>query len=310
VSVRPTPTARIRPFEPSSSIQSHRQQARACGPRARLAVFTVSRLSFWIVRDWAERAGYDVTVLVTIIGQGALTGVRDLGEVRPGTAVVGVPSVAACAATLADLGVDLGIVYGFPIVPAAVAEIPRRGCVNLHPSLLPAFRGVNGYRSLFEGDPRIGATLHWLTPELDAGAILAQTAEEAPVDIEPGGVVAARRRVAIAALEAGVPRACAGDPGQPQDLARATPAPRFTEDETVLALDLTARQFQSRCTALFLSGMQPWVVLGGTKHPVRVAQRLPGLRAGAPGLVSLSTGRAIVVVADAVLELELGELPG
>lgn len=55
--------------------------------------------------------------------------------------------------------------------------------INIHPSLLPDYKGVNTHaRVLAAGETRHGATVHWVTPELDSGEIIAQ----ASLDIAPG----------------------------------------------------------------------------------------------------------------------------
>ncbi|HKC17329.1 MAG TPA: formyltransferase family protein [Steroidobacteraceae bacterium] len=60
--------------------------------------------------------------------------------------------------------------------PAALA-VPKRGCLNIHPSLLPAARGVDPvFQALLRGSPPLGVTVHFMAPELDAGPIVAQRA--------------------------------------------------------------------------------------------------------------------------------------
>ncbi|MFM9889320.1 MAG: phosphoribosylglycinamide formyltransferase [Rickettsiales bacterium] len=55
--------------------------------------------------------------------------------------------------------------------------------INIHPSLLPSYKGVNTHaRVLAAGEKHHGATVHWVTPELDSGEIIAQ----ASLDIAPG----------------------------------------------------------------------------------------------------------------------------
>jgi len=55
--------------------------------------------------------------------------------------------------------------------------------VNIHPSLLPMYPGLNTHASVLEaGDKVHGATVHFVTPELDAGPVIAQT----EVPVEPG----------------------------------------------------------------------------------------------------------------------------
>jgi methionyl-tRNA formyltransferase len=57
----------------------------------------------------------------------------------------------------------------------AALAIPTLGCVNIHPSLLPAFRGVDPVlQARLQGTSHFGVTVHYMTPEFDAGNVLAQ----------------------------------------------------------------------------------------------------------------------------------------
>ena len=278
---------------------------------SRLAVFSVVPWAFATVRDWAAREGHEIAILVTLSANNGASapggGVCTMAG--PDTVVMVVPRVETCEEAVRALHVDLGIVFTFRRVPEAVAALPRHGTVNLHPSLLPAYRGMNGLRSLFEGEPRLGATLHHLTPDFDAGPILAQVSEPTPEDPQPATALETLKGVAAAALDAGVPRALAGERGEDQDGSAASSAPSFTEEDSVLDLGVTAHLFQCRFSALSIDGRQPRVTLEGTQQPLRAVRRLPGLSASGPGVVKTASRRALVATADEVLELELGELP-
>jgi len=79
---------------------------------------------------------------------------------------------------------DLVALAGFMrILPAAfVAHFDRR-LINIHPSLLPRFKGLHTHqRALDAGATVHGATVHWVTAELDAGPVIAQ----AEVAVQPG----------------------------------------------------------------------------------------------------------------------------
>jgi methionyl-tRNA formyltransferase len=52
--------------------------------------------------------------------------------------------------------------------------IPSRGCVNIHPSLLPSFKGVDPVLQARVHQADVGVTVHYMTPVLDAGEILVQ----------------------------------------------------------------------------------------------------------------------------------------
>jgi len=275
----------------------------------RLAVFSVREWAFSTVRDWAAEAGHEIALLVTAAAGDAAPLPHNVGGAGSATTGMVVPEVAACRAALADLGVDLAVVFTFRRIPEAVAALPRCGTVNLHPALLPANRGPNGFRALYDGAPRLGATLHRLTPELDAGPILARASEPTPADVEPVTALETMQRTASAALRAGVPRALAGERGEDQDPAAATRAEPFTEDDAVLDLGLTAHVFQCRLSALVLAGRQPSIVIDEERQPVRAARHLRGLTAQRPGVIQQTSRRAIAGAADGVLEIELGRLP-
>ncbi len=65
----------------------------------------------------------------------------------------------------------------------AVLELPPLGCINVHPSLLPAYRGPAPIqRAIINGETRTGVSTMYLSPEMDAGDVILQEA----VKIEPG----------------------------------------------------------------------------------------------------------------------------
>ena len=73
----------------------------------------------------------------------------------------------------------------FPLrLPESILSYPLHGCLNLHPSLLPAYRGpAPTFWQLRAGVQNTGVTLHHMNKTFDAGDIVAQTAVEVPVGI-------------------------------------------------------------------------------------------------------------------------------
>jgi folate-dependent phosphoribosylglycinamide formyltransferase PurN len=66
-------------------------------------------------------------------------------------------------------------VFSKEIIPPEVLAIPPAGTVNLHPSLLPAYRGVSPvFWCLAEGAPKTGATLHYVDAGIDTGPMISQ----------------------------------------------------------------------------------------------------------------------------------------
>ncbi len=114
------------------------------------------------------------------------------------------------------------------LLGAPLLGLPRVAALNVHGSLLPRYRGrapVNWV--LVNGERRTGVTLHHMTPEADAGDIVAQAA----IDIEPDDTAATLYRrmvkVGVDLLLDAYPRVLAGTaPRRPQDHAAATVFPR------------------------------------------------------------------------------------
>jgi phosphoribosylglycinamide formyltransferase-1 len=87
-------------------------------------------------------------------------------------------------ARVAAAGADLLVLAGFMRILDAEALAPWVGrMINIHPSLLPKYRGLHTHRrALDAGDAIHGASVHFVTAELDGGPVIAQ----ASIAIEPG----------------------------------------------------------------------------------------------------------------------------
>lgn len=85
---------------------------------------------------------------------------------------------------IADSGAELVVLAGFMRILDAAAIAPWQGrMINIHPSLLPRYRGLHTHRkALAAGDREHGASVHFVTAELDGGPVIAQ----AVIDIEEG----------------------------------------------------------------------------------------------------------------------------
>lgn len=79
-------------------------------------------------------------------------------------------------AEIANTQADLIVLAGFMhILPAYIVEAYADRLINIHPSLLPAYRGLHTHqRVLADKTKQHGVSVHFVTPELDAGQIIAQ----------------------------------------------------------------------------------------------------------------------------------------
>ena len=146
---------------------------------------------------------------------------------------------------LAALSADVMVVaaYGL-ILPPAVLAAPRFGCLNIHASLLPRWRGAAPIqRALLAGDAETGITIMQMDAGLDTGAMLlkkstpitpaddAQTLHDRLAELGAAAIVEALRSLPDLAAEA-------------QDEARATYAAKLNKAEAQLDWSLTAAQLE------------------------------------------------------------------
>ncbi|MFC7079059.1 methionyl-tRNA formyltransferase [Halorussus caseinilyticus] len=84
---------------------------------------------------------------------------------------------------VADLEPEVVVAVGFQhIVPPEILAVPEKGCLNLHPGLLPETRGFNpNVWSIVEGHPA-GATLHYMDDGVDTGDVIARERVEKRFD--------------------------------------------------------------------------------------------------------------------------------
>ncbi len=122
---------------------------------------------------------------------------------------------------LARLEPDLGVVVAYGrILPRAVLEVPRLGCINAHGSLLPALRGAAPIeRAILSGRSKTGVTIMQMDEGMDTGAMLFQ--ETVDMSDQPNAGVLAERMAELSAsmflaaieeIEAGRARATPQDP--------------------------------------------------------------------------------------------------
>jgi methionyl-tRNA formyltransferase len=183
------------------------------------------------------------------------------------------------------LAPDIGVVvaYGHLLKPELLA-IPKRGMVNVHPSLLPELRGAAPVEwAILKGLEKTGVTIMQMTAGLDSGPILHQLPHRIPTDITGGELrghlaeMGAQALIeALALMEQDMLRPV------PQDESRASHAPKITRETARLRWDEGPQVVQRTILAL---DPEPgaWTTLDG----LEVKLFRPSLRegSGAPGTV-------------------------
>lgn len=153
---------------------------------------------------------------------------------------------------LRDLAPDIIVVASFgQILPTSVLRMPKFGCLNLHPSLLPRYRGPSPIAGpLLAGDRQTGTTLMLMSERMDAGPILSQLDTEIRAR-ETRGELEAR----LADLSAGLLMRDLSDwlEGQlqpvPQDDALASYTSKISRDQARIDWSLPAIEIARRIQA-------------------------------------------------------------
>ena len=188
-------------------------------------------------------------------------------------------------AAFADLGLDAAVVVAYGLIlPKAILDAPRLGCLNAHASLLPHWRGAAPIqRAILAGDAESGVTIMQMDEGLDSGAILLRQA----VPIGPA-TTAATLHDELATLGAdllvqALDGLAAGTlAGRAQDEAKACYAEKLSRDEGRLDWRRPAAALARQVRAL-----TPWpgavaALPGGGRLKVLRAEALEG-SSGPPG---------------------------
>ena len=202
------------------------------------------------------------------------------------------------------------VAYG-KILPREILELPEFGCINVHGSLLPKYRGAAPIQwSVIHGEPVTGVTTMYMAEGLDTGDMILK--KETPIgENETYGELNARlSEIGAEALSETVRLVEEGKaPRTPQDDALSCYAPMLDKELAVLDFTKPAAQLHHQ-----ICGMNPWpvayTILDGKRLKVYRSQMAPAeAGSGKPGQV-LSKKKFIVACGEGALELCEVQLEG
>ena len=186
---------------------------------------------------------------------------------------------------LADLKPDVCAVVAYGrILPQKVLDIPTKGCINIHTSLLPQYRGSAPYQwAVLDGLTETGVSSMYLVREMDAGDII--DVSKTPIgENETAGELLDRLAVLGAdLLSKTLSRMAQGPvPATPQDPAKVTFAPML--DKSMCPIDWTR---PAQAVHNQVRGLHPWPIatteIGGTKFKIHQTILVDATTDKAPG---------------------------
>ncbi|MBQ8768285.1 MAG: methionyl-tRNA formyltransferase [Oscillospiraceae bacterium] len=213
--------------------------------------------------------------------------------------------------TLRDLKPDVVAVVAYGrILPQSVLDIPKFGCINIHASLLPKYRGSAPYQwAVLDGLKETGVTAMYLVREMDAGDIIDATKTEIGPDETAGELL---DRLAVLGAELLTKTLDKIEKGEatatPQDPALVSYAPML--DKTMCPIDWTktAQQVHDH-----VRGLHPWpvatAILAGTNFKIHATAIVDG--SGEPGkILGLTKTGLKVACGEGAVEIRMLQAEG
>jgi methionyl-tRNA formyltransferase len=213
--------------------------------------------------------------------------------------------------SLAGWKPDLIAVAAFGrILTPTILSLPPRGCINVHGSLLPKYRGAGPIQwAIINGETQTGITTMLMDEGMDTGAMLLQ--EAIPITPDDTADTLSPRLAALGGrlLVETIARLKADTlTPRPQDASQVTFAPLLKKEDGVIDWALPATALANR-----IRGLSPWpgaytTVSGGDRWTIWRARALPGPVTKPPGMIVAVTHEAIHVTTGegilAVMELQ------
>ncbi|MBI4518611.1 MAG: methionyl-tRNA formyltransferase [Deltaproteobacteria bacterium] len=211
---------------------------------------------------------------------------------------------------LRALAADLIVVAAYgKILPPAVLSLPRFGCINVHASLLPKYRGAAPIQwALLRGETVTGITIMQMDEGMDTGDILLQRETPIAPNETYGELQTRLAELGAEALLAAIVQLKAGTlRRQPQDNVAATMAPMVKKDDGRLDWTRTAPEL-ARAVRAYNPWPSAYTTLAGELLKIHRAHAVAAI-AGPPG--TLAGGGALVVACGSgALRLDELQLAG
>ena len=214
---------------------------------------------------------------------------------------------------LESLEADIMVVVAYGLLlPQAVLDAPKLGCINVHASLLPRWRGAAPIqRAIAAGDPETGVTIMQMDAGLETGAMLLKATTPIGPDDTAGELHDRLAELGAQACVEALNRMADGDiHPEPQDDTLANYAHKLSKEEGLLDWHQSAQTLHDK-----IRGLSPWPVahtrIGDQVLRVHGSRLLDSAGSGAPGeIVKADKDGIQVATGSGTLALTNLQLPG
>jgi methionyl-tRNA formyltransferase len=258
----------------------------------------------------ALRRHHDVTAVVTQPDRPAHRGQRVTESAVKQLALgAGLPIVqpprlrdAGWPERLREFGAEVAVVVAFgQILPKAVLDVPVRGSINVHGSLLPRYRGAAPVQwAIIRGETTTGITTFQMDPGMDTGPVLLSEATPIEVDETAGELAERLARLGADVLIETLARLDSLRP-MPQRNEEATLAPRLKKSDGILQWSRPAAELRN-----LIRGCNPWpgavtkapagmLTLWRARAAATPAAAAPGTLVTHEGGLAVATGEGLLV---------------
>lgn len=194
--------------------------------------------------------------------------------------------------------------YG-QILPPEIIHLPRMGCINIHASLLPAYRGASPIsRAIINGDNKTGVTTMLMGEGLDTGPVLLKEETEISAEDTAGSLSARLSKIGADLLISTIEGLESGEVKPVSQSGAVSYAPLLRKNDGFIQWSESAEEL--RC---FVNGMNPWPGAYGflENERVKIFKVMPLDGKGEPGVIEFSKDQLIVGTGRgrlAVLEIQ------
>lgn len=278
--------------------------------KLKVVTFNYLPSAYQFVTDWITENGHEHALAVTTPGPKSrpTPSYLDVLKLIPRNVNTLVTTKIKTVLTpiLRQLKPDVILCYSFPYrITAEICQIPTYGAINIHPSVLPLYRGPNPMRQFYEGAQIFGSTAHRISADYDTGEILSQQSAPLPEKVTHKTSVIWGEMIKKCIAE-GMDKAISKVAGITQDHSRATYAAPYTDEEKWINFHEPTSVVLRKTLGLNLTGGLARAAINGQVYKIHSAQSYAiDINKSAGTIIKQEAGVFVIATLDGAVRIEV-----